>query len=268
LSFDSDCDCHWYDADTTPDFDCTMSAEAFAKHVSVPASCDFDESYVERTGCDDGSQQFEWLVGEENGYQMVLDGNVPIYGSAEGYVGEICGIDPALGSFGTVTAGTLPARECGDSCLICGVKNSNSTPPACGQCTPIDANGMSATEPLDAYCAQNDCPTLDEARAHALVNCPTNSDTTNYARMYEDCGIVAVEFGSPFFVNRSYYDAQTKALVGIYTGNDTPFGPCNVFTYLVGQIPSGDCASATRCDLCAAAVGAGGASGGLEACAP
>ena len=399
IAFDPVCDCKFVEGSLTPDFDCTLSIDAFMQRVSVPTDCELDANYVRRQDCDDGTRQFSWLVGGENSYEVVLDGETASYAQVYGYVGAICGIDPSAAHVGTVTAGTLPAHACLDACSICGggqldgdspppactdtptpacdchlladdvnhtfsctitaaaaatrlspptscdggidyvrrracsgattayhwmeggensfelvtvdsagtfmvyasadgyvasvceesypgrgliesgpvpdlstcgaectvcaASSAADQPPACEQCT-LDASGLTATETVAEYCAHNTCPTLDQARARAATACTGGS---SYARMYSDCGVVAVEYGSPVWATRYYFDATTHALVGAYLGNDRTGGPCNAFTYEIGQIPASDCADHVDCDLCAA-DGAGGASAGLAACSP
>jgi hypothetical protein len=65
------------------------------------------------------------------------------------------------------------------------------------------------------------------------------------------CGVVAVSASNRINAMSYYYDEASGRLSGVFSGGDTPSGPCNTNLYYYGEVPSG-CPSASTCIHCTA----------------
>jgi hypothetical protein len=230
--------------------------------VQAPADCDNDLQFVHRQTCS-GVIDYQWLEGMENEYELALSAGLVSYFKATGYVGSICGIDDPNYQFGTIetTGAALPADCSGARCSVCDTP-TDTVYPTCEPCSDPTQNYVNQ-ESLDDYCKFHTCPSdLADARALIAAQCPASPSLSNDSVMSTGCGLIRVAWDFPLAVNAYYFDAQTQALVGAITGNDTPFGQCYAVTYEGGNVPTADCADAQTCSLCDSPSGAAGSGAG------
>jgi hypothetical protein len=272
IRFDPACDCSAFIDDGFGEFTCSMPVALFAERVALPESCDNDEEHMLKQACADGTTRYEWIVGQENDYEMVFDGETLVHGSVFGYgIGELCDFsytDPSIrGETGVVSAGSRPESECTDECAIC--ESGELEVPFC-PCARVPGKPYAVIERLEEYCVERDCPlTLAEARASLVSECDTSS---RRMLMSTGCGLVRVDKTNGFSGSSYYYDQVSSTLVGVSVGDDLPWGECYANVYLGGYVPMEACNEATICDLCRSpddgAAGGAGEDTGVEPCPP
>lgn len=252
FTFDADCDCKAYE---DGEFGCTLDLTA-AQRLTIPSSCDDvpDTDYVHRNSCGSG-EYYEWSVGTENEYEAVTVLGTLTYFSANGYVGDFCGIDSESYSYGTIVAGTRPAEMgCSNDCFVCGDPGgpTETALPACDPCTMDPDDPYSVHESLADFCAFHDCPmTLAEGRALLASSCPAAYEAGLDSVLTTGCGVIELSQDTGLGGSRYYYDPASEELVGAELRSDAPFGQCKISAYDGGTVPLPlDCTDGATCTLC------------------
>jgi hypothetical protein len=266
IRFDPACDCTAFIEDGYGEFTCTAPLDRFAERFPVP-SCDSGAGALEQESCDNGTTRYTWTQYGENDYELVLDGDTLLYGSAFGYdLAAVCDFsytDPTVdGQLGTVRAGANPHSVCAGACSACGIDDTLSAP--CSTCTRVPEVPYAVTEPLASYCAKYACPkSIAEARAGLTVECGPPSSLQQTALVVTGCGLIRVESYGAFGGASYFFDAVTKELVGASVASDASWGECGAVEYRGGLVPTTECGDTATCDFCTPpADGAAGAPSG------
>jgi hypothetical protein len=103
---------------------------------------------------------------------------------------------------------------------------------------------------LEMFCSAFTCPTsADGAKdllARSFEGCP---GVANEVRT--GCGLAQISVTTESLSDSYVYAEETRELVGAAIHADKPWGPCNVFRYHAGIMPSG-CQGTTACVFCGA----------------
>jgi hypothetical protein len=237
------------------------TAAAASRLLPLPASCENDLDFVSRATC--GSTMVtRWSEGTENSYEVDLEFNQITYMSAFGYVGWLCGIEDPAYDLGSVEAGGAQTADCSAQCSVCSTGDASDQTgdlPACEPCTS-DTESVTNTESLSDYCNFHHCPaSLADAESEVAAECPNTSYNGDTVRT--GCGVITV-LHEKLEGSRSYFfDAQTRALIGVDDIAQVPYGNCLAYRYIGGTSPS-SCVDQSECSLCATSQGAAGSGAG------
>jgi hypothetical protein len=98
------------------------------------------------------------------------------------------------------------------------------------------------------FCSAFTCPTsADGAKnflARSFEGCPGLANEVRTG-----CGLAQISVTTESLSDSYVYAEDTRALVGASIHADELWGPCNVFRYQAGVVPSG-CQAATACAFC------------------